>query len=139
MDYEEFRADYECVLDTSDQVPLPELAASIARLKALAGTLTDPDQRFSAENHVATLEGIYAYGVEDEQDPVSPAMSEAVRVSSRAASNEGTTAERIARLKAGMDEIGRLADTADPAEKGAILDLNESLYMLRTALESRTP
>jgi hypothetical protein len=139
MGYEEFRADYERVLDTSDQVPLPELATSIARLKALAEALTDPDERFSAENRVATLEGIYAYGVEDEQDPVSPAMSEAVRVSDRAASNEGTTAERIARLAAGMDEIGRIADAADPAEKGAILDLNESLYMLRTALESRTP
>jgi hypothetical protein len=138
MDYEEFQADYDRVLDTSDQVPLPELRASIERLRGLAQTFTDPDERFSAENRVATLEGIYAYGVEDEQDPVSPAMSQAERVSSRAASNEGTTAERIARLRAGMDEIGRIADAADPAEKGAILDLNESLYMLRTALESRT-
>jgi len=139
MTYEEFRAEYERVLDTSDQVDLPELAASITRLKALAETLTDPDQRFSAANSIATLADIYGSGVEDEQDPVSPAMSEATRVSDRAAANEGTTAERIARLKAGMDEIGRLADAADPAEKGAILDLNESLHMLRTALESRTP
>jgi hypothetical protein len=119
-------------------VPLPELRAPIERLKGLVETLTDPDERFSAGNSVATLEDIYAYGVEDEENPVSAAMSEAGRVSSLAASNEGTLAERIARLRAGMEEIGRIADTADPAEKGAILDYNESLYMLRTALESRT-
>lgn len=138
MDYEEFQADYERVLDTSDQVPLPELAASIERLRGLAQTLTDPKQRINAENDIATLKGIYAYGVEDEEDPLSAAMTAAGRVQSRAAANDGTTAERIARLEAGMEEIGRIADTADPSEKGAILDYNESLYMLKTALESRT-
>jgi hypothetical protein len=138
MDYEEFQADYDRVLDTSDQVPLPELAASIERLKTVAQILTDPKQRINAENDIATLEGIYAYGVEDEEDPLSAAMTAAGRVQSRAAANDGTTAERIARLEAGMEEIGRIADTADPSEKGAILDYNESLYMLRTALESRT-
>jgi hypothetical protein len=138
MDYEEFQADYDRVLDTSDKVPLPELAASIERLRGLAQTFTDPDERFSAENDVATLEGIYAYGVEDEEDPLSAAMTAAGRVQSLAAANDGTTAERIARLEAGMEEIGRIADSADPSEKGAILDYNESLYMLKTALESRT-
>jgi hypothetical protein len=138
MGYEEFRADYERVLDTSDQVPLPELAASIARLKGLAGTLADPGQRFSARNSIASLEDIYADGVEDEQNPVSAAMTEASRVSSRAASDAGTTAERVARLDAGMDEIGRIAETADPSEQAAILNLNESLEMLRTALEPRS-
>jgi hypothetical protein len=135
MGYEEFRADYERVFDTSDSVPLPELAASIERLKGLAATLTDPAERVDAGNDIASLEGIYAYGVEDEENPVSAAMSQAERVSSLAASSDGTTAERVARLDAGMAEIGQIADTADPAEKGAILDLNESLYMLRTALE----
>jgi hypothetical protein len=138
MDYEEFQADYDRVLDTSDKVPLPELAASIERLRGLAQTFTDPDERFSAENDVATLEGIYAYGVEDEEDPLSAAMTAAGRVQSLAAANDGTLAERIARLEAGMEEIGRIADSADPSEKGAILDYNESLYMLKTALESRT-
>jgi hypothetical protein len=138
MDYEEFQADYDRVLDTSDKVPLPELAASIERLKALAETLSDPDQRFSAGNSIASLEDIYADGVEDEQNPISAAMTAASRVQSLAAANDGTLAERIARLAAGMEEIGRIADTADPSEKGAILDYNESLYMLMTALESRT-
>ena len=65
-------------------------------------------------------------------------MTAAGRVQGLAAANDGTLAERIARLEAGMEEIGRIADTADPSEKGAILDYNESLYMLKTALESRT-
>jgi hypothetical protein len=137
MDYEEFRAAYERVFDTSAKVPLPELAASIERLKALAETLEDPNQRTSADNDIATLEDIYGYGVEDEENPLSAAMTAAGRVQSRAATDDGTTAERIARLEAGMQEIGRIADTADPSEKGAILDYNESLYLLKTALESR--
>ncbi len=138
MGYEEFRADYERVLDTSDKVTLPELAASIARLKALAETLTDPGQRFSAGNSIASLEDIYGSGVEDEQSPLSSAMTAASQAHSRAVADDGTTAERVARLDAAMEEIGRIAETADPAEQGAILDYNESLEMLRTALEPRT-
>jgi hypothetical protein len=41
----------------------------------------------------------------------------------------------VARARAGMDEIARIAETADPAERTAILDMTESLAMLIDALE----
>lgn len=39
-----------------------------------------------------------------------------------------------ARAEAGIEEIGRIASTADPDEQSAIRQMNESLYMLAGSL-----
>jgi hypothetical protein len=61
-------------------------------------------------------------------------MMEAIRIHTQAGASDGTPAERIARAEAGMAAIGRIAETAPPAEQASILDLNESLYMSILAL-----
>jgi hypothetical protein len=63
-------------------------------------------------------------------------MVRAVAGLSRAGDERGTPQERVARAHAGMDEIARIAETADPAERNAILDMTESLAMLIDALEA---
>ncbi|MFC5267419.1 hypothetical protein ACFPJ1_35340 [Kribbella qitaiheensis] len=62
-------------------------------------------------------------------------MMEAIRVHAAARAAGGTPQERIARAEAGMAEIGRIAEAAGPSEEAAIMNLNESLYMLSTALQ----
>ncbi|GAB2665497.1 hypothetical protein [Kribbella swartbergensis] len=135
MDYDQFRAEYDVVFDVLDDEVLPDwLPGAIARLKELAAAIDDPADRRSAENDIAAAEGVLAEGAEG--PPVSAAMMEAIRVHTAAGANGGTPAERIARAEAGMAEIGRIADTAPPSEQAAILDLNESLYMLVLSLRT---
>lgn len=72
-----------------------------------------------------------------EQPPVSDAMAAAVRVHRQTRNAQGSSTERIAALRAGIDEIGRIADTvAETTERHQILALTESLGMQLEALES---
>lgn len=66
---------------------------------------------------------------------LSDAMAEAVRVHARARYDQGSADERIDGIRTAIAEIGRIAQSTRAAEQGAILDLNESLYMLIDALE----
>jgi hypothetical protein len=143
MDYEQFKTEYRTVFDAIDgDRPSADFAPDVARLKALAATIEDPADRRSAENRIATIEDVLSYG---EGPPMSPAMVQAVRVHAAASAAGGTPQERIARAEAGMAEIGRIAEAgmaeigriaeaAGPSEEAAIMNLNESLYMLSTAL-----
>lgn len=131
MDYDEFKAEYRKVWDALDgNRPAADFAPDLARLKTLASTIENPVERRSADNDVADLEGVLA----EDDEPTSPAMTEAIRAHGAASVGGGTPAERIARAEAGMAEIARISEAAEPADSEAILELNESLYMLIMAL-----
>jgi hypothetical protein len=132
MDYEQFRTEYQQVFDSIDNQPAAHFAPDLDRLRSMAAAIDSPVDRRTAENQIATIEGVLSY---DDEPPLSPAMVEAVRAHARGNAADGTPAERIARAEAAMAEIGRIADAADPAEQASILDMNESLSMLITALE----
>ncbi|MEU4390623.1 hypothetical protein [Kribbella sp. NPDC023855] len=131
MTYEEFEAEYQRVFASVESQPAAQFAPDVARLKGLAASLENVRERTEAENLIADLEGVLEY----DDEPLSPAMAEAIRVHARADSAYGTPAERIAQLEAGMAEIARIAEAAEPAEQASILEMNESLYMLITSLE----
>ncbi|GAA1602837.1 hypothetical protein GCM10009789_66060 [Kribbella sancticallisti] len=131
MDYDEFKADYQQVFDSIENQPAAHFAPAVTRLKAKAAAIESAIDRRTAEGQIATLEDILAY----DDEPLSPAMAAAIRAHSRAGAAGGTNEERIARAEAGMAEIGRIAETADPAEEASILEMNESLYMLIMALK----
>lgn len=131
MSYEQFKAEYQRVFDSVESQPAAHFAPDVGRLKVLASTLEDVRERTEAENLIADLEGVLEYDAE----PLSPAMAEAIRAHARADAADGTPAERIARLEAGMNEIARIAESAEPAEQASILEMNESLYMLIMSLE----
>ncbi|NIK55057.1 hypothetical protein [Kribbella shirazensis] len=131
MNYDDFDAEYRRVLGIADELPTDALAREIERLRVLAGGLADVADRRRAGNGIAMLDDILGY---DEQPAASPAMAEAERAHALASADGGTDEERIARAEAGMAEISRIAQTADPSERTAILALNESLYMLILAL-----
>ncbi|MFI5732613.1 hypothetical protein ACIA49_21015 [Kribbella sp. NPDC051587] len=137
MDYEQFKVESEKVWDVLDEKVLPPtLPDDIARLKELAATIEDPKERWRAEGRIESIEGILREGEQGKQEPWSDAMNEAIRVHLEATTDEsGTVAERVARLDAAMVAIGRIADTAPPDEAYAIVEMNESLHMLMTALD----
>jgi hypothetical protein len=132
MDYEQFQAEYRQVLDGASELSTAALAAEIDRLRGLAAQLSDPVDRRDADSAVASLDDVLSV---DELPPSSPAVIEAERVHSIAIADGGTPEERIARARAGMAEISRIAASADPADQTGILELNESLYMLVLALK----
>lgn len=135
MEYDDFDAEYRRILDVAARLSDEALTAEVERLRGLASQLADPTDRRDADDDIASLAGVLSpTGV----PPASPIVIEAERVHSAAGAPGGTPAERIARARAGMQEIGRLAATANPAERAGILELNESLLLLVTALESDT-
>jgi hypothetical protein len=67
-------------------------------------------------------------------EPVSPTVEAANQLYVEAAREGGTPTERIERVQRGIEEIGRIADQADPDDQPSIYGLNESLYMLVSAL-----
>lgn len=132
MSYEQFKAEYQRVFDSIESQPAAHFAPDVARLKVTAAAIESPADRRTAQNQIATIEDVLAY---DNEPPLSPAMANAIRAHARASAAGGTNEERIARAEAGMAEIGRIADAAEPAEQAAILEMNESLYMLITSFE----
>ena len=131
MDYKTFDAEYGRVLETARSMDPAMLAAEVERLRALAGAVQPLSDQEEANRNIASLDRILAM----DPPPISEAMAAAVRVHRRARNAQGSRDERIAHLRAGIDEIGHIADNADPGEQGQILNLNESLAMLMESLE----
>jgi hypothetical protein len=131
MDYDGFDAEYGRVLAAARSLEPASLAVEVERLRALVESVQPAADQDAARLLMNSLED--ALGAE--QPPLSDAMSAAFRVHREARTAQGSTPERVERLRAGIAEIGRIADTADPAEQGRILDLNESLSMLMEALQ----
>jgi hypothetical protein len=135
MDYDQFDAAYGQVLVSARSLDAAALETEVTRLRALADTLDSPADQEAARLLVASLEDALART----QPHLSDEMAAAIRVQSQARTGEGTSEERIRRIRAGIDEIAAIADTADPTERGPILDLNEPLHLLLDSLNSTGP
>jgi hypothetical protein len=131
LSYAEFDAEYGRLLAAAGGMDDAMLASELTRMRALQWQLADESERELAAASLATLEDVLTVTSE----PSSDAMVRAVAALSRAGDERGTPRERVVRARAGMDEIARIAETADPAERTAILDMTESLAMLIDALE----
>ncbi|WP_460666655.1 hypothetical protein [Kribbella swartbergensis] len=130
MDYDGFDAEYGRVLEAAGSLEPAELAVEVERLRALVESVQPPADQEAARLLMSSLDS----ALSAEQPPLSDAMSAAFRVHREARTAQGSAAERIERLEFGIAEIGRIAETAEPAERGRILDLNESLSMLLESL-----
>ncbi|GAB3939701.1 hypothetical protein GCM10029976_056340 [Kribbella albertanoniae] len=137
MDYEQFRVEHDKVWALLGEATLPQsLPNDIARLKEMAAAINDPADRRDADNMVAMIESIVDESLSaKDEEPWSDAMNEAIRVHLEASDDSGTPAERIARARAGIQAIGRIADRAPEHERNAIIEMNGSLLMLAEALE----
>ena len=133
MDYRTFDAEYAQVLAAARSMDSATLASEVERLRALVPLVEPRSDQSQAELLVTQLSEI----LDMEQPSVSGAMAAAVRVHRRARNAQGSPTERIAALRAGIDEIGQIADTvAETTEQHQILALTESLAMQIEALES---
>jgi hypothetical protein len=109
------------------------LASEVERLRGMVPLVEPRSDQSQAELLVNQLSEV----LDMEQPPVSDAMAAAVRVHRQARNAQGSSTERIAALRAGIDEIGRIADSvAETTEQHQILALTESLGMQLEALES---
>ncbi|WP_433163845.1 hypothetical protein [Kribbella sp. CA-247076] len=130
MDYDGFDAEYGRVLAAARSLDAASLAIEVERLRTLVETVQPPAEQEAARMLMLSLDSALSV----EQPPLSDAMAAALTVHRAARTSPGTADERIAQLGAAIEEIGRIADSADPAEQGRILDLNESLSMLQESL-----
>jgi hypothetical protein len=131
MDYEEFFSQYKRAHEnwTFGRLDRDDAAAELERLRAIVPSIEPSDRRQTAE-----------YLLEQWANETSPEaedrLARAGVVLARAASADGTVAERKARAEAGIAEITRIADeTADVGERYAILGMNETLAKLIDGLE----
>jgi hypothetical protein len=134
MEYAEFEVEYKRVSELimngrSDQIQ----PADIARLHALVAQIDDEDDRGDADMEVAGIEDVLA---NFSNEPPSEIIMQARAAYAEADRNHGTTAERLARAEAGMRELERIADRADPDERRAIGSLEHTLMMLIGALRN---
>lgn len=134
MEFEQFDVEYRRVLEAVERgVGAIELRPEIERLRNLSGELTDPADRADAGHDLEMLEDLLAT---PPAEPVSPVLAAANQAYADAVREGGTQAERIERVQRGIEELGRIADRADPDDRTSIYGLNESLYMLVSALQA---
>jgi len=131
MDYDQFDTEYGKLVDVARSLSPANLAVEVERLRTLARTVEPPSDQEAAQLLMTSLDRALSITVPEPSD----AMRAAAAIHTRARTTDGTLEERIAHLNAGIDEIARIATTADPSEQGVILDLNESLSMLAESLE----
>jgi hypothetical protein len=134
MDYDGFDAEYGRVLEAAGSLDQTALAIEVERLRALVQAVQPVADQEAARLLMSSL----GSALSAEEPPLSDAMSAAFRAHREARVVEGSADDRIERLRAGIAEIGRIADTAEPSEHGRILNLNESLSMLLESLQITT-
>jgi hypothetical protein len=126
VEYDDYQAERARILAAwGTEITDPEeLAAAVDRLRRLAVTVEGDELRAKAIRYLTSLETLVA----EARSPASETIDRAWDVMQRASAPDGTPAERRARALAGMQEIGRIADSAATAgERDAALELNGSL------------
>ncbi|MFK4083762.1 hypothetical protein ACI2LF_06620 [Kribbella sp. NPDC020789] len=133
MEHAQFDAEYRRVVGAAEAgLKGAELAAELARLKELAATVDDESGRRDANFAVDMLQDAMRDGADDE--PASETLQEIWRVHREATRYDGTTDERVARVEAGLAELERIAETAEPDEVREIEAYSHSMLMLLGAL-----
>ena len=134
VDFTTFDVEYDGVLNRGLSMPRAEFAVEVERLRALADEIEPASDQDNTHRLVAKLDTILA----QHQPAASESMTTAIQIHRRARNAKGTLQQRIDQLRAGMDEIGRIADGADREEQGQIRHLTESLGMLAESLQITT-
>lgn len=131
MDFTRFDAEYGAVLNRGMSMQRADFAVEVERLHGLADQVEPAASQEKAHGLVAKLDKVLA----NRPEPVSEAVTAAVRAHRRARNAQGGLQERITSIRAGIAEIGAIADTAPPKEQSGIRQLAESLSMLAESLE----
>jgi hypothetical protein len=132
MDYADFETEYQKVVHLlrGDRAGLP---AAINRLRQLATTIEDEDDREEAGWDIVALEDSIEKGKREPEEPPSEVILQARRIYAEANRDGGTVAERLARAEEGVRALERL-EVATPEEEQAIGALEHTLMMLIGAL-----
>jgi hypothetical protein len=135
VNYDEFNAEYTKVLDKikSGRCTWSELSGHVTRLRQATAGITSAEDRAQVESDLAALSQMVDLSrrTNDKED-IWGVTSEAIR---RASSQEGTVADRIARIEASISEIGALANR-NPDERDALMQSTSTLRILHSSLQS---
>ncbi len=135
MNYDEFNTEYTKVLDKikSGTCSWSELSGHVTRLRQATAGITGPVERAQIDSDLAALGQMVDLSrrTNDKED-VWTVTSEAIR---RASSQEGTVADRIARIELSINEISSLANR-NPDERDALMQSTSTLRILHASLQS---
>ena len=135
MNYDEFNTEYAKVLDKikSGRCSWSELSGHVTRLRQATAGITAPVERTQVDHDLAALGQMVDMSrrTNDKED-VWTITSDVIR---KASSLEGTVADRIGRIEAGINEITNLA-SRNPDERDALMQSTSTLRILHSSLQS---
>lgn len=134
MDYGLFDAERRRLVAWLSQGPAdPAVASSeLNRLRSMAGEVAGEADRAKAMRYVDTLQAAVAATFSPRYD----ALAQADAIMRAAQRSEGDPATRRAQVRQAVLDIAGLAESAaSESERGAVLDLNESLLELVALLD----
>lgn len=135
MNYDEFNTEYAKVLDKikSGRSTWSELSGHVTRLRQATAGITVPVERTQVDHDLAALSQMVDMSrrTNDKED-VWTVTSDAIR---KASSQEGTVADRIARIEASINDIVSLANR-NPDERDALMQSTSTLRILHSSLQS---
>ncbi|TCO46800.1 hypothetical protein EV646_10639 [Kribbella antiqua] len=135
MNYDEFNTEYAKVLDKikSGRCSWSELSGHVTRLRQATAGITAPVERTQVDHDLAALGQMVDMSrrTNDKED-VWTITSDVIR---KASSLEGTVADRIGRIEAGINEITNLANR-NPDERDALMQSTSTLRILHSSLQS---
>jgi hypothetical protein len=134
LNYDEFNTEYTKVLDKIKRGTCgpTELSGHVIRLRKATAGVREPAERTQIDSDLAALgEMLNLSRRTNEREDIWTITSDAVR---RASSGEGTVADRLGRIEAGIDVITSLAER-NPDERKALLQSTSTLRILHTSLQ----
>jgi hypothetical protein len=135
VNYDEFNTEYTKVLDKiqSGDCGPAALADHVARLRKATAGIAEPTERSQIDSDLAALGQMLDLSQRNNDgENVWAITSDVVR---RASSGEGTVADRIARIEAGISEITAVANR-NPNERDALMQSTGTLQLLHSSLQS---
>jgi hypothetical protein len=134
VNYDEFNTEYAKVLDKikSGRCSWSELSGHVTRLRQATTGITGLE-RTQVDHDLAALSQMVDMSrrTNDKED-VWTVTSDAIR---KASSQEGSVADRIARIEASINEIAGLANR-NPDERDALMQSTSTLRILHSSLQS---
>ncbi len=135
MNYDEINTEYAKVLDKikSGRCSWSELSGHVTRLRQATAGITAPVERTQVDHDLAALSQMVDMSrrTNDKED-VWTVTSDVIR---KASSQEGTVADRIARIESGITEITHLANR-NPDERDALMQSTSTLRILHSSLQA---
>ena len=135
MNYDEFNTEYTKVLDKikRGRCSWSELSGHVTRLRQATAGIKVPVERAQIDSDLAALGQMVDLSRRtNDREDVWTITSEAIR---RASSQEGSVADRIARIDASIAEITELANR-NPDERASLMQSTSTLRILHSSLQS---